>query len=122
MNEWPPILPLYQYAARIERVIDGDTFVASIDLGLRMYHRTSIRVKDIDTPELNSPDPVERARASAARDFVRELLPEGKIVVLRTAKPSIYNRVEAEVYYWTPDGNQHNLAATLSAAGFVKER
>lgn len=48
----PPDCGLYTYAARIVRVIDGDTVVANIDLGFEVWlHNEHLRLVGIDTPE-----------------------------------------------------------------------
>lgn len=42
---------MYQYAARIERVIDGDTVVAVLDLGFAVSARHTLRLFGINAPE-----------------------------------------------------------------------
>jgi endonuclease YncB( thermonuclease family) len=39
-------------ACKVERVIDGDTFVALADLGFRTYARLDVRLYGYDAPEL----------------------------------------------------------------------
>ena len=50
----------YQYRARVDRVVDGDTVVCEIDLGFHITAKHSIRLADIDAPELFSGPPEER--------------------------------------------------------------
>jgi len=40
----------------IERVIDGDTIEAILDLGFNIFFKVSIRIDGIDTPEKNTPE------------------------------------------------------------------
>jgi len=67
-----------------EDVYDGDSCTADIDLGLCVWlHRQKLRLLGVDTPELRG---AEKAAGRAARDFVRDLLPEDGVVLLRTHK------------------------------------
>ena len=61
-------MKLYQYRARIVRIVDGDSLIAELDLGLHCYHVESLRVAGVNAPELFSGDQRESGRA--ARDFV----------------------------------------------------
>lgn len=40
----------------IEKVIDGDTVEAVLDLGFNIFFKVSIRIDGIDTPEKNTPE------------------------------------------------------------------
>lgn len=55
--------------ARLERIVDGDTFWLTIDLGYATYARHSIRLLGVDTPEIFSGPPETRELGHAARDF-----------------------------------------------------
>ena len=43
---------MYQYRAKLKRVVDGDTIDAIIDLGFKMTTEQRIRLKGINTPEI----------------------------------------------------------------------
>ncbi len=93
---------LYTYRATIYRVIDGDTFHATIDLGFRMFAREIIRVRDLNTPEIKRYKGVtaaEVAHGLKAKEYAERLLPVGSVVTLRTYKadPAAYARWEADV-------------------------
>lgn len=45
---------MYSYAARIQRIIDGDTVVLDIDLGFKIHHEVTARLDGIDAPELRT--------------------------------------------------------------------
>lgn len=46
---------MYSYAAKLVRVIDGDTVVLDLDLGFRLWRfGESYRLGRIDTPEMNT--------------------------------------------------------------------
>lgn len=78
---------MFEYRARILRVIDGDTVEAEIDLGFRVSLRATLRLAGIDTPELRGPT---REAGRAATDYLELLLsklagPERQVTV-RTQK------------------------------------
>lgn len=112
------LAPFGPYRAVVDRVVDGDTFYALIDLGLNEYSYQSIRLKDVNTPELNSRDPAERAKGVAARQFVAAILTPGKGVVLQTDKDkSTFGRYVADVFYLSDDEVSVSLADVVIRAG-----
>jgi hypothetical protein len=50
-DETNPTGPSYVYRAEAVRVIDGDTFVADVDLGFYVHVLVHVRLQGIDTPE-----------------------------------------------------------------------
>ena len=53
---------MYEYKAKILRVVDGDTVDVDIDLGFGMWmHRERVRMMGIDTPESRTRDLTEKA-------------------------------------------------------------
>lgn len=72
---------LYTYNASIVRIIDGDTLVLDIDLGLSVWrHNEHIRLAGINAPELAN------AGGKESRDYLRALLPIGTTVKITTTK------------------------------------
>ena len=47
-------MALYNYAAKVEHIVDGDTIDLTCDLGFRIYHKARFRLYGIDTPEQKS--------------------------------------------------------------------
>jgi len=45
-------MKLYTYKISVERVVDGDTIVAMIDLGFHTFIKEHVRLYDVDTPEV----------------------------------------------------------------------
>lgn len=103
----------YIYRATVTRIIDGDTFVADIDLG--MYHHevdVPVRLLHCAAREIHDPGGPE------ARDNLAELLPPGTVVLLQTAKPDKYSRRwDAQVTY-ERGGVIRDLATDLISAGW----
>jgi micrococcal nuclease len=58
------VRPTYQYRATLERVIDGDTLVVHLDLGLRMTATVPLRLLGVNSPEMKT-DAGKAARAWA---------------------------------------------------------
>ena len=42
---------MYEYRAKVIRVIDGDTFLILFDLGLGVFKEEKVRLARVDTPE-----------------------------------------------------------------------
>lgn len=76
--------PAYTYRAKISRVIDGDTIVVDMDLGLGVWvHDQYLRLQGIDTPELRGD---EREDGLKAKQFVRHHLAIATDMVIQTHK------------------------------------
>jgi micrococcal nuclease len=73
------IEPVYIYRAECVRVVDGDTLVLRVDLGLRCSVEIEARLHGIDAPELRTPE------GKQAKVFVERLLP-GLPLVVQTFK------------------------------------
>jgi micrococcal nuclease len=76
---------MYEYRATINRVVDGDTVDIDIDLGFGIWMKDErVRVMGIDTPESRTSDKVEKIFGFAAKDRLKELIPEGSTQILKT--------------------------------------
>lgn len=84
--------------ATVERVVDGDTFVAVVDLGYDVMTRARIRLAGVDTPELKGGSEEERAKAVEARDFVAGRI-LGRRVMIRAMKKDSFGRYVSLVWY-----------------------
>lgn len=106
---------MYQYKARVTRVLDGDTFDAEVDLGFLLFAHIRFRLKDVDCPETYHPKTnAEFQHGVQARDFVKNLI-EGKYILITSVKAAAYNRWEAVVTYDNKD-----LATLLKENNLVK--
>lgn len=72
---------MYEYAATVERVLDGDTYVLRVDLGWHVSIQGHVRLIGVDCPEQRAPG------GQAATEWVTALLAEhaGRIVVRTVA-------------------------------------
>jgi len=76
---------MYEYRAKVLRVIDGDTIDVEIDLGFKMFMHTRVRFSRIDAWEVRGE---ERVKGLIAKEFVVQTLanmPDTHII-LRTEK------------------------------------
>ena len=66
---------MYEYRAKILKVVDGDTVDVDIDLGFGVVLTDErVRIMGIDTPESRTRDKVEDLFGEAAKARVKELL------------------------------------------------
>ena len=76
---------MYEYKALINRIVDGDTVDIDIDLGFGIWMKDErVRVMGIDTPESRTSDKLEKIFGLAAKERLKELIPEGSIQILKT--------------------------------------
>ncbi len=89
---------LYKYSATIVRVVDGDTVICLVDLGMKVFKQVVLRLANVNTSELNSKDTWERVKAKAAKAFLAEKLPEGCPIYFDSTGLDKYDRSIAHVY------------------------
>ncbi len=65
---------MYEYNAKLIRVIDGDTIDASIDLGFNVWIMKRIRLYGIDAPESRTRDLEEKKKGIETKEKLQELL------------------------------------------------
>ena len=76
---------MYEYRAKILRVVDGDTVDVDIDLGFGVWmHKERVRMMGIDTPESRTRDKVEKKFGLASKEYVKAYLPIGAMQILKT--------------------------------------
>ena len=88
------------YSAKLQRVVDGDTCDALIDLGFDTWVKKRIRFKGVDTWESRTRNKEEKKKGLAAKAYTKDLLEnsdEGKFV-LKSYGLGKYGRVLAELY------------------------
>jgi len=74
---------MYEYKAKIVKIVDGDTVDVDIDLGFGIVLTDErVRMMGIDTPESRTSDKVEKVFGLAAKERVKKLLERD--VVLKT--------------------------------------
>ena len=111
----------YIYKAKLEKVIDGDTIDALIDVGFDIWIKKRIRYKGIDTWESRTKDLDEKKLGLAAKDRNKELLESvsSKSGYFRLKSHGVgkYGRVLGEVFIKDIEGIEYNVNQTLIDEG-----
>ncbi|HUU00276.1 MAG TPA: DUF1016 N-terminal domain-containing protein [Myxococcota bacterium] len=101
-----PTSGLHTYFGMIEKIIDGDTLDVRIDLGFDVWRVERIRLRGIDTPEMDT------QAGQAAKSFVIKTLKDVKTVAFKTYKTDIYARYIADVFYAPPECEKAQIFET----------
>ena len=85
---------MYNYNAKLDRVVDGDTIDAMIDLGFGVHVKKRIRLAGINAPESRTRNKVEKKLGIAAKERLKDLL-EGaaNVFELESQELGKYGRV-----------------------------
>ena len=83
---------MYTYKAKLDRVVDGYTVDANIDLGFDITIHKRIRLAGIDSPESRTRDLEEKQRGLASKDRLIDLLKDGEFT-LESKEVGKYGRV-----------------------------
>ena len=110
----------YEYSAKLDRVVDGDTCDAMIDLGFNTWVKKRIRFKGVDTWESRTRDLEEKKKGLAAKAFTKDLVEhsdEGmfSIISYGTGK---YGRVLGELFV---KGHEQSVNQLLLENGHAYE-
>ena len=93
---------MYQYKIKkIERVIDGDTFVCVMDLGFNIGLTQTVRLVGINAPEIHTLNEDVKKFGLRAKQKLQEYLSKGTEIIIETQKPDStekYGRILGEVY------------------------
>ena len=109
---WPDA-PRDAVPAKVQRVSDGDTFVATVQ-----GRRERVRVIGVDTPESVSPNQPDEPFGEEASDFAKHYLDGETVRLAGDAEPrDRYGRMLA--YVWLDDGTFWN--ALLAAEGYAQQ-
>ena len=110
--------PFYRYKGIVDRVVDGDTVDATLDVGFGVFTKQRLRIDDYDAPESWRPKTeAEKEHGEAAKARAQELL-EGKEVIFTTSKAvGIYGRYGASIEL--PDGTKYK--DIMISEGFEKK-
>ena len=95
---------MYTYKAKLQRVVDGDTIDATIDLGFDVFVKKRIRFSGINAPESRTRDLEEKARGLAAKDRVKNILEENIDFELHSEELGKFGRVLGKIYVEKLDG------------------
>lgn len=103
-------------SATVERVVDGDTVRVSAQIWVDQLVSVSVRLRDVDAPELFRPQcPAEKERAREAKAYVEAMLGAGEVSLSDVAHDKYGGRVVARLV--TASGA--DVGAALLAEGLA---
>lgn len=95
----------FTYPARVERVIDGDTFDAQVDIGFGRWLKARFRLQGIDAPEIDT------SLGKQAKAFVEECLATCPVIIVRSIRSGVYGRWLADVFVLPKESDPYLIAA-----------
>ena len=111
----------YIYRAKLDRVVDGDTVDALIDVGFDIWFKKRIRFMGLDTWESRTRDLEEKKKGKLAKARTKELLEKvsSKSGYFRLKSHGLgkYGRVLGEIFIMDKDGKQWSVNETLITEG-----
>ena len=90
----------FGYSCKLDRVVDGDTCDALIDLGFDTFVKKRIRFYGVDTWESRTRNKEEKVKGLAAKAYVKDLLEnsdDGKFSIISHGVGK-YGRVLGEIF------------------------
>ena len=108
--------PNYVYAAKLERVVDGDTYELMVDLGCSTWVKITVRLLGVNCPEVHGET---REAGLAATEEARRWFAEHPDLVIETRKEpkkrvDAFRRYLALIYGMNgPEGEQSSLSEQL---------
>lgn len=102
---------MYTYNAKLDRVVDGDTVDALVDLGFDTWKKVRIRMYGMNAPESRTRDLEEKARGLAAKDRLAEILElenEGEFILVSHGVGK-YGRCLGEIFLTENSDSVNNL-------------
>jgi len=111
---------MYTYKIKLDRVVDGDTIDAFIDLGFDVSVKKRIRFMGINTPESRTRDLEEKARGLAAKERLKTILEGANQIQLKSHGIGKYGRCLGELHIDIVDGKE-NLTMVSVNELLIKE-
>ena len=108
------------YSAKLQRVVDGDTCDALIDLGFDTWVKKRIRFFGVDTWESRTRNLEEKKKGLAAKAYVQDLLKnsdDGKFSIISHGVGK-YGRVLGEIFV---KGHESSVNQLLKENGHAYE-
>ena len=111
----------YIYRGKLERVVDGDTIDALIDVGFDIWVKKRIRFVGMDAWESRTRDLEVKKKGLAAKERLKVLLNEvsSKPGFFRIKSSGVgkYGRVLGQIFIMDAEGKQWDVNQTLITEG-----
>ena len=105
----------------LNRVVDGDTLLVTVDLGFGIWRDQRLRLRGLDAP------PLETLEGVKAKKFVEKELKKCEFLILKTYGTDLYERYLVDVFYLASESDEGRvmkeglfLNQRLLDAGFAK--
>jgi micrococcal nuclease len=106
---------MYEYNAKLDRVVDGDTVDAMIDLGFDTWVHKRIRLLGIDAPETRTRDLDEKVQGLATKERLTGILEAAEgMFVLHSHGVGKYGRCLGTIMVGEQNINELLLAEGLA--------
>ena len=89
---------MYNYKAKLIRVVDGDTIDAMIDLGFNTWVKKRIRLAGIDAYETRTRNKKEKQKGLLAKKRLEQVLEGGDDFTVKSHGVGKYGRCLADIY------------------------
>ncbi len=91
---------MYQYQAKLIKVVDGDTVDLLVDCGFSIFTKQRVRLIGINAPETRTKNLIEKEKGLASKDFLHKKLYGCKNILIKTTldKKGKYGRVLGELF------------------------
>ena len=91
---------MYQYQAKLVKVVDGDTGDLLIDCGFSIFTKQRVRLTGIHAPETRTKNLIEKEKGLVAKNFLSKRLSECKNIFIKTSmdKNGKYGRLLGELF------------------------
>jgi len=110
---------MYEYKARLVRVIDGGTIDADIDMGFQVHIDQRVKLFGVNAPDPKSQDPDERQQGLASKNRLIEILPKEIIIQTMLNKRGKFGRILGIVMFQMEHGEIVNVNDLIISEGFA---
>jgi len=101
---------MYNYNAKVLKVVDGDTIDCLVDLGFEVWIKVRVRLQGINTPECRTRDLEEKEKGLAAKERVKILIEINEDEVeLESFGVGKYGRCLGKVYIKKVTNNSEDI-------------
>lgn len=97
---------LFTYAASVQKVVDGDTLIATLDFKSTFSISQKMRLRGIDCPELDTEE------GQKAKRFVEDRLKNCDFIIVKTYKDRTdrFDRYLADIFYLPGEADENKVA------------
>ncbi|TGK29527.1 DUF1016 family protein [Leptospira gomenensis] len=103
---------LYTYKAFLEKIVDGDTLLVTIDLGFHIFIQQRLRLRGLDAPELGTKE------GASAKRFVEAQLKNCSFLLIKTYGSDKYDRYLVDVIYLK---NENDVSIVMKNGLFLNQ-